>query len=290
MTTPNGQDDRYRHETAKIIGTARSIGGRLARVTESSSPTTPPREAVQRWRLTVARAALDPDQAQRSQQGAWEAALTASGLPIAGLDAPKPRARHAHAAPLSASIPGDAELVDLWLVDRLPRWRVREALEHVLPAGHTLVDLQDVWLGEAALPGRVTSSVYRATLADDVPPELVRAAAVGLLAAVTLPRERRKGDAAIPYDLRPFLEDIVVGTGDAGDVIRLILRHDPEKGVGRPDEVMAALADALGRPVEVSGMVRERLVLGDPPATDDSPKPRGPRGRGVQKSRSFGGR
>ena len=72
--------------------------------------------------------ALGTDAAQREQLAAWESAFAACGLPVAGLDAPKPRARFALAAPLAATIPGEAELLDVWLVERLPAWRVREAL------------------------------------------------------------------------------------------------------------------------------------------------------------------
>jgi hypothetical protein len=227
----------------------------------------------------VARPALDPNQAQRAQQDAWEAALVASGLPIAGLDAPKPRPRHAHAAPLSASVPGEAELVDLWVTRRLPRWSVREALIPVLPAGHALVDLYDVWLGEGALPGRVVASVYRAALAPDPGPAEVRAAAERLLAASHLPRERRKGEAVVVYDLRPFLEAITVQATPAGIAVRMVLRHDPEKGVGRPDEVIAALEAAVGGPIGAHALVREGLVLGEPPPAPEAAKPKGGRGR-----------
>ena len=60
------------------------------------------------------------------------------------------------------------------------------------------------------------------------------------------PRERRKGDATVRYDLRPFIEALAVdGTADVV-TLRMTLRHDPERGVGRPDEVLAALADRMG--------------------------------------------
>src|SRR3954452_14597555 len=93
----------------------------------SDDPPVPPREPVQRWRMALAREAPG-DVAQREQQAAWEATLTGSGLPLAGLDLPRPRARFSVAAPLAAPIPGEAELVDLFLVERVPAWCVREAL------------------------------------------------------------------------------------------------------------------------------------------------------------------
>jgi radical SAM-linked protein len=212
------------------------------------------------------------ESAQREQQAGWEVALVDSGLPLAGLDLPRPRPRFALAAPLAAAIPGEAELLDVFLVERLPAWRVREALAGSLPVGWRLVEAYDVWLGEAALPGRVTASVYRARLAGpDAGAARLGAAAAALLDATTLIRERRKGEGSVRYDLRPFLGGLEVE--DSGDevVLRMILRHDPEKGVGRPDEVLAALGEAVGTTLEPVELVRERLELGDPPA----PKPKG---------------
>jgi hypothetical protein len=61
----------------------------------------------------------------------------------------------------------------------------------------------------------------------------------------------------------------------------MTLRHDPERGVGRPDEVLSAIADRLGRDsLPVAGIARERLVLAPPPVAAP-PRPRGPR-RGGQ--------
>ena len=219
-----------------------------------------PREAVQRWRLVLSRAAIEPDQ-QRGQVRAWEAALIASSLPVAGLDLVPPKPRFAVAAPLGAAVPGEAELFDLWLTERVPRWRVREALEGHLPDGFRLGQLFDVWPGEPPLPGQVVASVYRAAVAGEA--AAVRVAAAAVLAAASLPRVRRKGDASVGYDLRPFLDglEVEVPASGEGAVIRVRLRHDPEKGVGRPEEVLAELGERLGRPIEVRSLVRERLVL-----------------------------
>jgi len=246
------------------------------------TPGVPPREAVQRWRLVLAREAIDPAAAGREQQSSWEAALAGCGLPVAGLDATRPRPRFAPAAPLAASVPGEAELLDVWLIERVPAWRAREALVAAMPAGYRLVDLYDVWLGEAALPGRVAASVYRATLAgEEATADGLRAAAVSLLGEATLPRERRKGDATIAYDLRPFLDALDIGeAADGGVVVTMTLRHDPEKGVGRPEEALAALGKRAGVVLRAATLVRERLVLGDPPP----PPPPAPRRRASGRS------
>ena len=260
-------------------------GGRLARVQSPSEPpdraaesgTNGGREAVQRWRLVLRRDTLAGASGQREQLAEWEASLAASGLPIAGLDAPKPKLRVVTAAPLSAGTPGEAELADVFLVERLPGWRVREALVAALPAAYTLMDLFDVWLGESPLPGRVAASVYRAVVRPPVGIDRVAAGAQGLLAAQALPRERRKGESTVSYDLRPFLAALDVEAGPDGvAVIRMTLRHDPAKGVGRPDETLAALAEASGEGLEAASLVRERLVLAEPAPPEPAP-PRGPR-------------
>jgi Uncharacterized protein conserved in bacteria (DUF2344) len=265
----------------------------------------------------LARAALDPDLAGRSQQAAWEAALAASGLPVAGLDGPRGRPRLAAAAPLGATIPGEAELLDVWLTERLPRWRVRDALLATLPADHVLVDVYDVWLGEAPLPGRVSASVYRAVLEAVVDAAAVRLAAAALLAEPALPRERRKGETTVAYDLRPFIvaidvEDAIVSQegvaptgsdaafvprngvveGERGAItVRMTLRHDPERGVGRPDELLAALSERAGAPLVARSLVRERLVLAIAPAPEQpAARARGSRPRpGGEGPRPAGG-
>lgn len=189
------------------------------------------------------------------------------------------------AAPLAASIGGEAELVDVWLVERMPRWRVREALVTAMPQGYRLIDTFDVWLGEAPLPGRVTASVYRVEVpAAGLDVAALRAACGAMLAAQSLRRERRKGDGIVVYDLRPFIEALEVGdpSGDGGVVLRVTLRHDPERGIGRPDEVLAELGDRIGALPAPTRIVRERFVLGPeratpPPATGKGPRRDGPR-------------
>lgn len=237
-------------------------------------PPVPPRDPVQRWRLVLARASSSDDQVPREQHLAWEAALLESGLPVAGIDLPRPRPRFALASPLAATIPGEAELLDLFLVERLPAWRVRESIADSLPPGFHLVEAFDVWLGEPALPGRVVASVYRARFdAARLEAERLRGAAEALLDAPSLVRERRKGEASVSYDLRPFIAGLEVAPAGEALILRMTLRHDPEKGVGRPDEVLAALGEAAGVALEPVELVRERIELGEPPAPKSKGRP-----------------
>jgi radical SAM-linked protein len=243
-----------------------------------------PREPVQRWRLVLARGPLEADAGQREQLAAWERALTESGLPVAGLDATPARPRFAVAAPLSASIAGEAELVDVWLVERVPAWQVREALDTSMPPAHRLVEAYDVWLGAPALPGQVTASVYRAeAVHEDVDVAALASACGAVLESTTLERERPKGSGIVRYDLRPFIEALAVDGGGDRVILHMTLRHDPERGIGRPDEVLAALTDRMGGSApRVTSLVRERLVLASsPPPAAPARRSPGPR-RGGQ--------
>lgn len=234
---------------------------------------------MQRWRLVLARDAAGAGVAQRDQQASWEQALVDSGLPLAGLDAPRPRPRFALAAPLGAGIAGEAELADLWLVERRPIWCVREAVAPNLPPGWQLRDLYDVWLGEPALPGQVVAAVYRATLPPVADPAALAAAAAGIRAAETLPRERQKGERLVAYDLRPLLLDVAVSPPAAeSDVttVWMTLRHDPERGVGRPDETLALLGDRAGLTLVPERMERVCLELADRAPREPAPRRRRP--------------
>ncbi len=224
-----------------------------------------PLEPAQRWRVVFRRDRMPAGGVQHEPKATWEAALAATDLPLVGLDARHGRPRLAIGAPLSPTIAGEAELLDLWLTCRLPRWRVREALLGTLPTGYGIVDVYDAWLREPALPGQVAASVYRATFpAGTLDPAAVAGAARAILDAGSLPRERAKGEGTVRYDLRPFLEALTVSSGPDGTLeVRMILRHDPERGVGRPEEVVAELADRLGREARTlaAHVARERLIL-----------------------------
>jgi radical SAM-linked protein len=211
----------------------------------------------------VRRSADAPPLTQRDLADAWEEALAGSGLPVAWTDAATPRIRLSFGAPLPVGVAGEAELIDLYLTGRWPTWRVREQLSARLPAGWTLVDLYDVWLAGPALPGRIVAADYRVALGGGVSAAAVEAACARLLAARSIPRDRMKSGASVRYDLRPLLADVAMVATGPPVVVRARTRFHPELGTGRPDEVIAALAEAAGEPLEAASIVRERLVLAD---------------------------
>jgi radical SAM-linked protein len=228
----------------------------------------PPRPAApeprQRWRLVVGRGPEAEALSQRDAADAWVAAIEASGLPTIPGSGDPPRARLAFGAPLPVGMTADGELIDLVLAERVPRWRVWEALEPCVPAGWRLIDVNDVWLGGPALAGLVAAADYRITLdVAGVTGAEVADAAKAVVGATSLPRRREKGGGTVEYDLRPLL--IAVEVVDSGPpvVVRARTRFHPSLGTGRPEEVVAALGDQLGRPLAIAEIVRERLLLAD---------------------------
>ena len=221
-------------------------------------------EARQRWRVVFRREPMPVGDPAESI-ARWAATLADSGLPLAGPGTPGVRQAVALGATLPGGWTGERELLDIVLRTRLPIEAVRRAIAGTIPAGHALVDLYDVWLGEPALAGRIRGADYRITLAADGPPadRLARACAA-LLAADSLPRERAKGESRIGYDLRPLLDDVGVRDPGPPAIVSCRVRFDPSRGVGRPEEVVAVLGAACARPdLRPAATVRERLLLVD---------------------------
>jgi len=241
--------------------------------TSDRPPTDARDEPRQRWRLVLRRSPGAARLVQRDTIDAFEATLAASGLPL--VTSGKARSRIMFGAPLTAGMAAERELADLVLADRVPVADVRERLAAHLPAGWSLVEAFDIWLGEPSLVSQVVAAEYRMTV-DGVDPDRLADAVATLLRASSLPRRREKGGGSVAYDLRPLVDDVSVVAGSvgtdaaagdpaagdpAGVTIRIRTRMHPELGTGRPEEVVAALCDELGLELVVRSIVRERLML-----------------------------
>ncbi|MEO5885530.1 MAG: DUF2344 domain-containing protein [Candidatus Limnocylindrales bacterium] len=232
---------------------------------QPEQPAPPPPEPRQRWRLIVGRAADAPSQTQRDLTEAWEAAIASAALPLARTGDVRSRPRISFGAPLPVGVPANGELIDLVLTERWPAWRIRDALVPRLPMGWRLEDLHDVWLAGPALPGRVVAADYQVVLAGAGAADAGRLARVcaTMLAARRVPRERRKGETTVAYDLRPLVLDAVVADPGPPPVVHMRTRFHPELGTGRPEEVVGALSDLMGEALEIVSVVRDRVVLAD---------------------------
>lgn len=240
----------------------------------------------QRWRVFVARGPEARDALHRDVAAAWEAGLRGSGLPLVSTEGRNPQPRVVFAAPVPVGMLAEREPIDLWLLERHRIDIVRPALEAAAPPGQRVLDLHDVWIGAPSLPASVIAGDYRVTVVpggavDPVPvvpvavdSSRVEAAVAALLAEPRLERRREKGSGWVIVDIRPHILDLamdsVPNAGNATDherapaiALSMRLLLGGERGVGRPDEVVAAIADLLGVELGIDSIVRRRVVLSD---------------------------
>ena len=234
-------------------------------------------DARQRWRVHVARGPAARDVPHRDILAAWEAGLSEAGLPLVLTEGRHPQPRVVFAAPVPVGMLADREPVDLWLTDLRRIHEVRSAVEAAMPDGHLLVDLYDVWIGAPSLPASVAAGDYvvaahPATVSGTPGPLATLAAdAAGagdsMLAATLIARERSKGGGTVAVDIRPHILSLAVAAAGYGTALELELRLllGGERGVGRPEEVLAELGDRLGTELIADQIVRRRVVLSDEP-------------------------
>jgi len=112
-------------------------------------------------------------------------------------------------------------------------------LRAALPDGIRILDVQAVDEAEPALQMQVTSAEYEVTFDVPLDAAALRAGIERILAATSLPRERR--DKA--YDLRPLIEEMEwrETAGPAEQPVLFMRLSARESATGRPEEVLAEL-------------------------------------------------
>jgi len=185
-------------------------------------------------------------------QKVWERALRRAGLPLYYSQGFHPQPRIQQACPLPLGLLSRCEIVDVWLEDdSCTLEMILKALKPTLPEGIELLKLEEVDPAAPALQKLAGSADYEITLLDPFPAAELETRVAALLAADSLPRERR----GKTYDLRPLVEDLRVVPGEpVGLHDRLAVR---DGATGRPDELLAALGlDPFG-----ARAIRVRLIL-----------------------------
>jgi radical SAM-linked protein len=193
-------------------------------------------------------------------QSIWERTVRRAGLPLAYTQGfhPSPKIQIASALPLGFI--GRAEIVDLWLDESQADRQVHECADMLQPAappGLSIVGVEEVDDHGPALQTQMASAEYQVTLLEAVDEADLERRVEELLAAISLPRERRGKQ----YNLRPLIEELGLLPVDDGSVtIRLQMRLAAREGAtGRPEEVL----DALGIQSGSTRIERTRLILKD---------------------------
>lgn len=191
-----------------------------------------------RLRLNYARGEALRYVSHLDMQTALERTFRRAGIPLAFSQGFSPRPRMHMACALPLGFLSRCELVDLWLdlpadADLPDPDVLAGQIQRAAPPGLQVQQASLVPLTLPPLQTQVLAAEYAAVPLDLLDESTLTQAVGSLLAAETLPRERRNK----PYDLRPLVDILEVRPGPA-----LWMRLSAREGAtGRPEEVLAAL-------------------------------------------------
>ncbi len=186
-----------------------------------------------------------------------ERTLRRAGLPLAYSQGFTPHPRLSLAAALPLGCTSQAELAEIWLEHDVAPHEVAERLRQVQPPGLRVFAVSSLPRELPALQNLVAAAEYEVTLLDAPEVQELAGRVAALLAASSLPRQRR-GKA---YDLRPLIEQLEVDPAVRGRV-HLRMRLSAREGAsGRADEVLLALGLDPAR----ARIQRTRLILREAP-------------------------
>jgi len=193
---------------------------------------------MQRIRILYAKTEALRYTSNLDMQKIWERTLRRAQLPIAYSMGFHPQPRINQACPLPLGITSQAELVDLWLTSNLALEEVKAYLESAEPPGISLKGFEIVDPASPSLQSQVSASEYLAVLDESTDLNLLNLTIKTILAAATLPRQRR----GKTYDLRPLLEELELLTRASDISPRVLMKLAARSNAtGRPDEVLGAL-------------------------------------------------
>ena len=167
---------------------------------------------------------------------ALERALNRARIPVAYTQGFNRRPRLQFAAALPLGFTSEAELADVWLLERVEPPMAHEQIMSRMAPGITVHEVWEVALEAPAMQAVTVETAFFASLPDGVDVVALQQRVAAALAAQTLPRERRGKE----YDLRPLIHDLALAPVDGGWQLALRLALEPG-ATGRPDEVLAAL-------------------------------------------------
>lgn len=184
-----------------------------------------------------------------------ERTLRRAELPLAYSRGFTPHPRLSLAAALPLGCTSQAELAEMWLEREVGAHEATIRLQQAQPPGLRVLDLSPLPADLPALQNLVRAGEYEVTLRKGPGPQDLAARVQALLAASSLPRQRR----GRPYDLRPLIEELEVVLAEGGTRLRMRLATR-EGASGRADEVLRALeCDPAHARIH-----RTRLILGEP--------------------------
>ena len=190
-----------------------------------------------RLRLTFSKTGLLIYTSHLDLMRVWERALRRAGAPLAYSQGFNPRPKLQLAAALPLGHAAQAEMIDVWLEQDVPLPALAGRLAQVFPAGLAVHDVTVVPEDAPALQTLVRAMDYRVTVPWEGSREQLERRVADLLAAETLPLERR----GKPYDLRPLVEQLWVDSVAEDEVVLEMQLAARPGATGRAEAVLEAL-------------------------------------------------
>jgi radical SAM-linked protein len=185
----------------------------------------------------------------------WHRALRRAGVTLAYSEGFNPHPKLSLAAPLALGVTGEAELMDVYLVQPMSPHAFTSLMQPCLPQGLEIAQVFNVGLTLPSLQSQLRFAEYtvRVPAADE---DTLRLAIIMLMRKETLPWQHQRDTGVKIYDLRRLIDNIKILGYDCGiATISMILRCDGE-GAGRSEQVTRALG--LDTPLDIH---RNRLIL-----------------------------
>jgi len=187
----------------------------------------------------------------------WERALRRAGINPAYSEGFSPHPRISLAAPLAVGVTSQAELMDIFLEQRISADDFMEKIGPQLPEGISIIEIVTVSSQAPSLQSRLRFAEYVVAVEAAGPVEDMQGRIKEMLAKEQFPWHHSRDTGERYYDLRPLIEDLwLVENGEDKGKIGMKLRCDAS-GSGRPEQVTRALG-YQGFPLSIE---RTKLVF-----------------------------
>lgn len=171
----------------------------------------------------------------------WERLLRRARVPLAYTQGYNPHARLQFASALPVGYSSVCELLDVFLRQANPLDELVAAIRCELPQGLGLLDIRQVPIDATPLQATVHEAHYRARVwGQFVSEDLFKAVEI-LMHRDHIPRQRRRKEQMVDYDLRPLLRQVDVIAARQGFAEMGFVMLCGASGSGRPEEAIEEL-------------------------------------------------
>jgi len=167
----------------------------------------------------------------------WERSLRRASIPIAYSEGFNPRPRLSFSSPLAVGTTSEAELMDIYLEQRISPHHLTTNLSGQLPNGIAISEVQEVGLKVPSLQSQTSHAEYAVTVETDKSQQEVKLAIQDFLNREHMQWQHIRDTKIREYDIRGLVGDIkIVDHQDNKCSFSIRLKIS-----GRPEQVVLAL-------------------------------------------------